>query len=91
VVLFRLGGDEFTLLIETVVDPSDAMRVARRIQSAVAAPFSIDGREVRASVSVGIALSTAAHTRPEDVLKDADVAMRRAKLWEVRVAKYSTR
>ena len=64
VVLFRLGGDEFTLLIETVVDPSDAMRVARRIQSAVAAPFSIDGREVRASVSVGIALSTAAHTRP---------------------------
>lgn len=78
-VLFRLGGDEFTLLIETVVDPSDAMRVARRIQSAVAAPFSIDGREVRASVSVGIALSTAAHTRPEDVLKDADVAMRRAK------------
>ena len=79
VVLFRLGGDEFTLLIETVVDPSDAMRVARRIQSAVAAPFSIDGREVRASVSVGIALSTAAHTRPEDILKDADVAMRRAK------------
>jgi len=79
VVLFRLGGDEFTLLIETVVDPSDAMRVARRIQSAVASPFSIDGREVRASVSVGISLSTAAHARPEDILKDADVAMRRAK------------
>jgi diguanylate cyclase (GGDEF)-like protein/PAS domain S-box-containing protein len=79
VVLFRLGGDEFTLLVETVVDPSDAMRLARRIQSAVAAPFSIDGREVRASVSVGIALSTAVHTRPEDILKDADVAMRRAK------------
>ena len=79
VVLFRLGGDEFTLLIETVVDPSDAMRVARRLQAAVAMPFTIDGREVRASVSVGIALSTAAHTRPEDILKDADVAMRRAK------------
>jgi len=42
-------------------------------------PFSIEGREVRASISVGIALSTAAHTLPEDVLKDADVAMRRAK------------
>ncbi len=79
VVLFRLGGDEFTLLIETVVDPSDAMRVARRLQSAVALPFTIDGREVRASVSVGIALSTASHTRPEDILKDADIAMRRAK------------
>lgn len=79
VVLFRLGGDEFTLLIESVVDPSDAMRVARRVQTAVAAPFSIDSREVRASLSVGIALSTYTHARPEDILKDADVAMRRAK------------
>lgn len=78
-MLFRLGGDEFTILLETVNDPSDAMRLARRIQSAVAEPISIESREVRAAVSVGIALSTAAHTRPEDILKDADVAMRRAK------------
>jgi diguanylate cyclase (GGDEF)-like protein len=77
--LFRLGGDEFTVLLETVGDPSDALRIARRMQAAAAMPFSIDGREVRASISVGIALSTTAHTRPEDVLKDADVAMRRAK------------
>jgi len=77
--LFRLGGDEFTILLETVGDPSDAMRIARRIQAAAAMPFSIEGREVRASISVGIALSTVAHTRPEDVLKDADVAMRRAR------------
>ena len=77
--LFRLGGDEFTVLLETVGDPSDAMRIARRLQGSVAAPFSIESREVRGSTSVGIALTTAAHTRPEDVLKDADVAMRRAK------------
>jgi diguanylate cyclase (GGDEF)-like protein/PAS domain S-box-containing protein len=77
--LFRLGGDEFTVLLETVGDPSDGMRIARRIQAAVAVPFSIEGREVRASLSVGIALNTSEHTRPEDVLKDADVAMRRAK------------
>jgi diguanylate cyclase (GGDEF)-like protein/PAS domain S-box-containing protein len=77
--LFRLGGDEFTILLETVGDPSDALRIARRLQAAVAAPFSVESREVRASASVGIALTTAAHTRPEDVLKDADVAMRRAK------------
>jgi len=77
--LFRLGGDEFTILLETVGDPSDALRIARRLQAAVAAPFSIESREVRASASVGIALTTAAHSRPEDVLKDADVAMRRAK------------
>jgi diguanylate cyclase (GGDEF)-like protein/PAS domain S-box-containing protein len=78
-VLFRLGGDEFAILLETVSDPSDAMRVAKRIQTTTAEPFQLESREVRASVSVGIALSTAAHTRPEDVLKDADVAMRRAK------------
>lgn len=78
-VLFRLGGDEFTLLLESVGDPSDAMRVARRIQAAVAEPFSVASRELRASVSIGIALSTQAHERPEDVLKDADVALRRAK------------
>ena len=55
------------------------MRIARRIQVAAAMPFTIDGREVRTSISVGIALSTTGHTRPEDVLEDADVAMRRAK------------
>lgn len=77
--LFRLGGDEFAVLLEAVGDPSDAMRVARRMQTSVAEPFQVEARELRASVSVGIALSTAAHTRPEDVLKDADVAMRRAK------------
>lgn len=68
-----------SLLLETVGDPSDAMRIARRIQAAVAAPFSIEAREVRAAISVGIALSTEAHSRAEDILKDADVAMRRAK------------
>jgi len=77
--LFRLGGDEFTILLESVSEPSCAMRVARSIRAAVAEPFQIEAREVRAAISVGIALSTAAHIRPEDLLKDADVAMRRAK------------
>lgn len=78
-VLSRLGGDEFTILLDGISDPSDAMRAARKIQAAVAEPLFIDAREVRASVSIGIALSTDAHERPESVLKDADVAMRRAK------------
>jgi diguanylate cyclase (GGDEF)-like protein/PAS domain S-box-containing protein len=77
--LFRLGGDEFTILLDAVGDPSDAMRLAKRLQAAVAEPIIVEGREVRASVSVGIALSTLTHERPEDVLKDANVAMRRAK------------
>jgi diguanylate cyclase (GGDEF)-like protein/PAS domain S-box-containing protein len=78
-VLSRLGGDEFTILLNGVSDPSDAMRVGKRIQSAVAEPFFVESREMRTSMSVGIALSNATQERPEDVLKDADGAMRRAK------------
>jgi diguanylate cyclase (GGDEF)-like protein/PAS domain S-box-containing protein len=78
-VLSRMGGDEFTILLEGVNDPSDAMRAAQRILSAVAEPFQVEGREVRTSASVGIAMGTAAHERAEDLLQDADVAMRRAK------------
>jgi diguanylate cyclase (GGDEF)-like protein/PAS domain S-box-containing protein len=78
-LLSRLGGDEFAILLDSVSDPSDALRVAKRIQEAVAEPFFVDSKEVRASTSVGIALSALAHEKPEDVLKDADVAMRRAK------------
>ena len=77
--LFRLGSDEFAVVLESVGDPSDAMRLAKRIQTAVAEPFQLESRELRVSVSVGIALCTVEHARPEDVLKDADVAMRRAK------------
>lgn len=77
--LSRLGGDEFTIILDGINDPSDAMRIAKRIQGAVAEPFFLDSREVRASVSLGIAMSTVAHEKPEDLLKDADVAMRRAK------------
>jgi diguanylate cyclase (GGDEF)-like protein/PAS domain S-box-containing protein len=78
-VLSRMGGDEFTILLEGVTDSSNAMRAGRRILSAVAEPFHAEGHEVRASASVGIALSTAAHTRAEELLQEADVAMRRAK------------
>jgi diguanylate cyclase (GGDEF)-like protein/PAS domain S-box-containing protein len=78
-VLSRMGGDEFTILLEEVTDPSDAMRVAKRILSTVAEPLLVEEREVRTSASVGIALSTTTHTRAEELLQDADVAMRRAK------------
>ena len=57
-MLFRLGGDEFAILLETVGDPSDALRVAKNIQTAIADPFVIESREVRISLSIGIALST---------------------------------
>ncbi len=74
-----MGGDEFTILLEGVRDPSDAVRVAKRIQTALAAPWPSEGREVLASVSIGIALSTTLNERSEDLLQDADTAMRRAR------------
>jgi diguanylate cyclase (GGDEF)-like protein/PAS domain S-box-containing protein len=78
-MLSRLGGDEFTVLLESVRDASDAMRIAKRIQQAVAEPIFVSNREIRAALSIGIGLSTPTHQRPEDILKDADVAMHRGK------------
>jgi diguanylate cyclase (GGDEF)-like protein/PAS domain S-box-containing protein len=78
-VLSRMGGDEFSILLEGAGNPSNAMRAGQRILASIAVLFSVDGREVRISASVGIALSTPAHKRPEELLQDADVAMRRAK------------
>ncbi len=78
-IVSRMGGDEFAILLEEVTDPSHVMRVAKRVLSTVAEALMVEGHEVRTSVSVGIALSTIAHKRAEDVLQDADVAMRRAK------------
>jgi diguanylate cyclase (GGDEF)-like protein len=78
VALFRLGGDEFTILLDAVGDPSDAMRVAQT-QARVADPFLVTSHEVRVSLSTGIALSAPTQERSEELLKDADVAIRRAK------------
>jgi diguanylate cyclase (GGDEF)-like protein/PAS domain S-box-containing protein len=78
-ILSRMGGDEFTVLLEGVTDPSDAMRAAKRILSAIAGPLLVEGREVRTSASVGVALSTPEHKRDEELLQEADIAMRRAK------------
>lgn len=78
-VVSRMGGDEFSLLLEGIKDPSDALRVAQRVHCAVASPFKIEEREVIMSASIGIALSAAEHKRAEDLLQDAEVALRRAK------------
>ena len=74
----RIGGDEFTALIEEVHDPSDAIRVAYRIQAALAHPFMLGGHELVKSASIGIALATA-ESSPDSVLQKADLAMYRAK------------
>ena len=74
----RMGGDEFTILVEDVTDPSDAIRVAERIQSSFTRPFLLGGLEIFKSASIGIAL-TSPETSAETVLQNADIAMYRAK------------
>jgi PAS domain S-box-containing protein len=77
--LARPGGDEFTVLIEELHDPSDAIRVAERIQQKLAIPFDFNSQEIVLSVSIGIAFSSNVPADAEDVLRDAEIAMYRAK------------
>ena len=75
----RLGGDEFTILLEEIAGPADPVRVAERVQYDLAAPFDLDGHEVVTAASIGIVVWGPAYQRPEEVLRDADLAMYRAK------------
>ena len=83
----RLGGDEFTILLENIEDVSQATRVAERIHKELIAPLNLDGHEVFTSASIGIVMSrqlpegivATDDERPEDLLRDADTALYRAK------------
>ncbi len=77
--LARPGGDEFTVLLEELHDPSDTMRVAERIQQRLAIPFDLNGQKIVLTVSIGIAFSGNAGAEAQDVLRDAEIAMYRAK------------
>jgi diguanylate cyclase (GGDEF)-like protein/PAS domain S-box-containing protein len=75
----RLGGDEFVILLEDVNDVSSVTAIADRVQQELTLPFNLDGHEVFTSASIGIALSETGYELPEDLLRDADTAMYRAK------------
>jgi len=77
--LSRLGGDEFAILLNRLVDDTQANGIAFRIQDALSAPFSIGGREVFTTASIGIAFGSAHYTNPDEVMRDADTAMYHAK------------
>ncbi|MFL5620661.1 MAG: EAL domain-containing protein [Gemmatimonadaceae bacterium] len=75
----RLGGDEFTVLIDNTSNVNDATRVAERIMIELQRPFYLQGQDVFVSASIGIALSSTGYHVPDDLLRDADLAMYRAK------------
>jgi diguanylate cyclase (GGDEF)-like protein/PAS domain S-box-containing protein len=75
----RFGGDEFAVLLEELESLDEATHIAERLGQAVAAPINLSGYEVFSSASIGIALCSSGLDRPEYLLRNADVAMYRAK------------
>src|ERR1044072_1573080 len=77
--LARFGGGEFAILLSGMRDATEAVGVAQRIQDELTQPLVLDKNSAFASSSIGIALSSTGYDRPEDILRDADTAMYRAK------------
>ncbi len=77
--LARLGGDEFAILVDSIHELSDTINLADRIFRELEKPLRVQGRELFVSVSIGIAPSTNNYDQVEDLLRDADTAMYRAK------------
>jgi len=78
-VVARLGGDEYAVLLERIDQPDGATEVASRVLVELRPPFSVGGRDVTVSASIGIAVSLTGREAVEDLVRDADTAMYRAK------------
>jgi diguanylate cyclase (GGDEF)-like protein/PAS domain S-box-containing protein len=77
--LARMGGDEFTVLLDEIKEPGDAKLAAERVMKELLAPFHLGGKEIFTSASIGIALSNPSYQQPEEIMRDADTAMYQAK------------
>ena len=77
--LARFGGDEFTVLLTPIKDAADALQMAERLSASLAGPFKVGGREAFIRASIGIAIVEDFYAEAEHVLRDADIAMYRAK------------
>jgi diguanylate cyclase (GGDEF)-like protein len=75
----RFGGDEFAILIEDIKDVTDATNVAKRIQETLRLPLELKEHEILIAASIGIALNCSSYEQPENLLRDADMAMYHAK------------
>jgi len=78
-VVGRFGGDEFAILLDNIADAEDGTHIAERILTSVGEPIDLDGHEAALSGSIGIAFSATGYEKAEDLLRDADTAMYRAK------------
>jgi diguanylate cyclase (GGDEF)-like protein/PAS domain S-box-containing protein len=78
-IVARLGGDEFTILLDNITGMDEVLHVVKRVQEGLKLPFQLGEREVFMGTSIGIAMSKPEYKRPEEILRDADIAMYRAK------------
>ena len=78
-IVARLGGDEFAIFLDNIRDASDALRIADRISEKLRTPIQLRGTPVSVTVSIGVALSASHYTSADNMLRDADIAMYRAK------------
>lgn len=76
----RLGGDEFVILIEDMANGNDAGVTAEGILTALQQPFNLNGHQLFAAASIGIVNAVDGYDQPDDVLRDADIAMYQAKM-----------
>ena len=77
--LARLGGDEFAIVLNDIGGPTDAIYVVERVQESLAQEFDIDAHTIYTTASIGIVVSSEIYRAPDDMLRDADIAMYRAK------------
>lgn len=75
----RFGGDEFTILLEDIKDITDATNAAKRIQDSLRLPLNLNGYQLSTTASIGIAWNFSNYEEPANMLRDADIAMYRAK------------
>ncbi|HKP68495.1 MAG TPA: bifunctional diguanylate cyclase/phosphodiesterase, partial [Pyrinomonadaceae bacterium] len=75
----RIGGDEFAIILRNLASASKAQKVARRIHQSITQPFSLSGNRINIDVNIGIAPCDAEYDTPEEILRDADIAMHYAK------------
>ena len=75
----RLGGDEFIIVLDQLADDRDAVRVADRLLRSLGRPYEIAGRPVHSTASIGVTTSAVGYATPDEMIRDADIAMYRAK------------
>ncbi len=85
----RLGGDEFAIILRDISTVGKALKVARRIHQSIAQPFSLSGNRIFISVNIGVAPCDLEYNTPEDILRDADIAMHYAKEKGIGVAVFT--